>query len=248
MEDLASGMCDASVMDDAEFPVFRLCKFCHRSSRTPNPLSSYVKGKFLKWRREKGRECASCPWFVMSDPEYACLEKDSLEEKCKGEEFRSAYIQKLGKWEESKQATGGGKKYAAQKGSKQVVAHACDKIQAKIFLGWIWPKAIYERVEKEKLEKRQIKSFRVGDKVYRGILRDKVGVPGCIEYSKISDAGATMSGVVASSHDEVENEVADAWTQATKRTRAMVSCDKKDPGAYRVTVPRSKVVDDSSGD
>ena len=125
-----------------------------------------------------------------------------------------------------------------QKGPTQVTAHACDRIQAKILLGWIWPKTIYESVEQKKLEKNQVRSFRVGDKVYRGILREKAGPPGCIEYSKISDAGATISGVVANSINEVENEVEHAWAQAAKRTRTVVKEDKQNPGSYKVSAAR----------
>ena len=130
-----------------------------------------------------------------------------------------------------------------------MVGHACDKIQARIFLGWIWPKAIYETVEQKRLEKNQVKSFRVGDKVYRGILREKAGPPGCIEYSKISDAGATISGVLPASHNEVENEVEQAWAHASKRMRTVVREDRKNPGSYKIATAAARDDNsDSSGD
>jgi hypothetical protein len=244
--DFSAGVSEASLGDVSDMPIYRVCKFCHRSSRTPNPLTSYVPGKFLKWRRCKGRECASCPWFIASEPEYASLDKAALEGRCMEEQFRTNYLKKLTEWEKHKNETGGERKPGPSKGNVQVVAHATDKIQARVLLGWIWPKAIYEMVEGKKLEKKQIKSFRVGDMVYRGVLRDKAGPPGCIEYSKISDAGATISGTLATSCDEVENEVEQAWSQAAKRTRTVVKPDAKNPDTYKVTVSAAQDGDDSS--
>ena len=97
----------SSVADDGDLPPYRLCKFCHRSSRTPNPLVSYVPGRFLKWRRPKGRECASCPWLIASVPEYVSMDKDALEKMCTEDEFRSTFSKKLFAWEENKNATNG---------------------------------------------------------------------------------------------------------------------------------------------
>lgn len=154
----------ASLADDDgdDLPVFRTCKFCQRSSRTPNPLSSYVPGKFIKWRRAKGRECASCPWFIQSDALYADQTCGDLETKLQEKSYHQTYMEKLQAWEVTKNGSKGQRIISGRpKAHRTVVASQSDMFKAEADLGWLWPVNVWEALHGgQKLEKRRIRTFR----------------------------------------------------------------------------------------
>ena len=101
--------------------------------------------------------------------------------------------------------------------------------------------------EGQKLEKKNIKTYPVGDKKVRGILLDEEGPPGVIQYSRLNTAGASMSTVLADSSEAVDDEVQTAWRSASKRLKLTPVQDKAKEG-YILKAPAPKGGADSSED
>ena len=63
-------------------------------------MASYVLGLNLKWRRERGLECASCLWFIhAADLDYKSMSNNDLPTHLQERVNQDEYDEKLKAWE-----------------------------------------------------------------------------------------------------------------------------------------------------
>jgi len=146
-------------------------------------ISERSKYKHLHWRRERGGECAICPYVIDADEEYAGRECKELEEEFSSdnEKFEN-FLRKREEYIEVKNGKGiigsRNRKQATQKEGKvdkTVTAASVEKYKASIKLGNIWPVKLYESPTSEggldkKANPKEVRTYTVQGRKYRGIL------------------------------------------------------------------------------
>ena len=232
----------------------RTCKFCRRSSDSENPLHyKSVQQPLLGWRRPQGRECAICPWVIQNDEELASMKKETLEQKLQDDEQNAQYMQKVERWQTFKNQTEGGKmRNFKLKAKTTVTVRNSTYFEAKKFLGILWPVALYIKHFGKKPKRSDIGSYPVNGQQIKGVLRPRSAgeLPGTYEIHTVSEQGADLQAVVASTDDMDDDQVTDVFATAQKRHQITAMSKKAKDGEVSVVSKGGSIDDndDSSAD
>lgn len=133
----ALGAALAAVLRDMAAPV--TCKFCLRAK-----ASQTASGVELRWRRPRGRECASCPNVLRVCPSFlnGC-DNDPIQfaEKIAADPaFHATYLEAVNEWEQNRQQN----KYTSSIG-KTVTAFRTEEATFEQILGYVWPLHVYRQ-------------------------------------------------------------------------------------------------------
>lgn len=203
----------------AESGCTRHCRFCKRSERAHNPTMKKHQGPFLAFVSAKSKQCLNCRAFLRTCVHGCSIDEFSKELESDPERQKS-YLESLSEYEALYNDTTGYLKNPASKITMPswVTAILEQGTEAIMNVGIFWPKAIYDKHEKEPLPKDQCVPYTYCGKKLLGIWRDKVhGEPmGTIAQNKVMTKKTQHATEVANSKNEFrKGGLADAYKAAS---------------------------------
>lgn len=208
-------------------PEERTCKWCRRSSQTPNPLLyDRVVYPYLRWRRQFGRECNNCPWVL--DLHHKTEDKSELLTKFESNPQELAlFIKKLEDWEGDKVKTGGkraisGTSATSSKPKQNVTAFASECLEFRKLLGYIWTVKMYIDANGAAPPKKMIKTFTIAGQKVRGILMPETEKPqpaGAVALQSISKSGGAKIAELVNTEDQDQFRLDETWNSVQKQNQ-----------------------------
>ena len=215
-------------------PCGALCKWCKSIDTWDNPLTYLVHvSKVLMWRRQYGKECNICPYFIENTEVHRAIPKKTLLDQINGDHSEQVkFNQGRAEYIKNKNATDG--KQSARRPVAAVSAFSSSSREYKKVCGNVWPVWLYKKVKGEGPPKRWVQKHEISPGQFvRGVLMDpSEGAPvGCYVMSDVHERGMKRDLAMIDPSDPDAAAQGDAlYKEASKRIRTSVSTGKQAKG------------------